>query len=793
MKRTSIFDTAYWKNLTPDAEKALDKAGFSRRNFLRGAGALIVGFSMAPAVKKLEAQSSGFPTAVIPVGQVDSWVAIAQDGSVTTYSGKCDFGQGFRTVQHQLVAEELDIPFESVKMIICDTSITPDQGVSSGSQGHPTQFGSSAFRQALATAREALFQMASDALKVPVAQLSAENGSIMVTADPSRSMNYGQLLNGKRFGLTINAKAVPKDPAKYKILGTSVPRLDIPPKITGEFQYVQNVRVPGMVHGKVVRPPQPGAHVVSVNKASVAGMPGNVQVVVVQDFVGVVADNEWAALQAAGALEVTWTDGDPLPDQADLYNYMRKQPSRDSYLVLTTDVDAQLKAATRVVSATYMHPFQMHGSLGTSCAVADVRGTGANSTATIWSSTQGVYPQRDSVAQVLDIPNQNIRVIFVEGSGCYGLNGADTVCFDAAVLSQAVGKPVRLQYTRKDEMAGAESFGPAYVIDLKAGLDSQGRIMAWDYEGFTFAKGNRPAANAAANIVSGSLLGFNLAVFVPAAGTPPTTYSNNGNSASSYGAGCVGSSCGGTGSIKSERVLTHTLFSPFFTGPLRSPNRLQNTFANESFIDEVAAAVKADPVEYRLRHLTDQRLMDVLNAAAKAYGWDSRPSPKAGNPKTGVVSGRGVSCVFYEGANGYCALVAEVEVDQDSGVVVVKRMSTSGDSGPISNPDGLRNQMEGGAMQAMSRALKEEVKWNEFGITSIHWRAFPVYQFGDVLPVIDTVLINRPDKPQMGAGETTITIVAAAIANAIFDATGARIRQVPFTPARVLAALTARG
>jgi CO/xanthine dehydrogenase Mo-binding subunit len=775
--------------MTEEAYAALCQAGFSRRDFFKGLGALIVSFRMAG---DLEAQTGDVQPRATPLNQVDSWIAIAQDGSVTGYAGKCDFGQGFKTVQYQLVAEELSVPLERVTMVICDTALCPDQGVSSGSQGHPTQFGPSALRQALATARQALFQMAATKFNKTVEELDVADGVIFLKLDTSQRVGYGDLIGGKTFHLTIDSKAVPKDPSQYTILGTSVPRVDIPDKATGRFQYVQQVRLPGMLHGKVVRPPMPGAKVISVDESSVKGLPGNVKVVVKNDFVGVVADRQYEALQAAQALQVKWSDGDALPNQADLYSYMRKQPSRDAYTVKASDVDEKLKAAAKVVSATYLYPFQMHGSIGTSCAVADVRSSGESRTATIWSATQGVYPQRDSVALVLGIPKENVRVIYTEGSGCYGLNGADTVCYDAALLSQAVGKPVRVQYTRADEMTGAESFGPAYVIDLRAGVDDKGGITAWDYEAWTFNKGNRPNATTPGNIITGALAGFPTPPLVPAAAGDPAAFNNNGNAASSYGSGCVGSTCGGTGTVQSERVLTHTISSPFFTGPLRSPNRLQNTFANESFLDEIAAAVQADPVQYRLQHLSDQRLIDVVKGAAEAANWDTRPSPKPGNAKTGVVTGRGIACVLYEGNNGYCALVAEVQVDQDSGIISVTRFVASQDSGPVSNPDGLRNQMEGGAMQGMSRALREEVRWDDQGLLTNDWRSYKVYQFGDPLPKIETVLINRLDKPQTGAGECTITIVAAAIGNAVFDATGVRLRQVPFTPARVLAALQAR-
>lgn len=765
---------------------ALNYTDFSRRGFLKGMGALVVGFKMAP---DLSAQATGTtkPTAV---DRVDSWIVVGEDETVTAYAGKCDFGQGFRTVQHQLVADELDIPIDRVSMVICDTSVCPDQGVSSGSQGHPTQFGpGNALRQALATARDALLQMASAEMRVAMDQLVIDAGFIYAKSDTARrnGISFGRLIGKRQFNLSVNARAVPKDPKDYKILGLSIQRYDIPTKVTGEFQYVQHVRVPGMKHGKVVRPPLPGAKLVSVDESSVSRLPGNVKVVVKNDFVGVVADKEWFAIQAAEALKVTWSEGATLPNQAELYDWIRKQPTRDAFTVRTTDVDENLSKAARVIKATYMHPFQKHGSLGTSCAVADIKAT----TGTIWCSSQGVYPQRDSVARILGLTNTNIRVIYVEGSGCYGINGADNVAYDAAILSQGVGAPVRVQYSRATELVAAENFGPAFSMDVSAGLDASGNMIVWDYTAWTVAKGGRPNANTPGNIITGALAGFATPALVPAAGTNPTAFNNGGNSACSYGAGLINGVANGTGKVRSERVLTRTAESPFFTGPLRSPARLQHTFAHESFIDEVAAAVKADPVEYRIRHLADERLIACLKGAADAYGWDTRPSPR-GNEKVGKARGRGISCCLYEGDNGYCALVCEVEVDQATGVVSVLRLSIAGESGPISNPDGFANQLQGGALQGIGRALREEATWTNAGLRGTDWTRYRSYQFGDVIPEMDTVMIDRKDKEQMGAGESTITLSGSALANAIFDATGARIRQIPFTPARVLAALRAR-
>jgi CO/xanthine dehydrogenase Mo-binding subunit len=479
-----------------------------------------------------------------------------------------------------------------------------------------------------------------------------------------------------------------------------------------------------------------------------------------------------------------------LPSHRDFYEHLRNEKAtRDTFLVNSKDVDAKLASAASVVKATYLHPYQMHGSIGSSCAVADVRGNSA----TIWSATQSVYPQRNSTAMLLGLPPENVRVIFTRGSGCYGLNGADTVSYDAALLSQAVARPVRVQLMRKDEMAW-ENYGFAFVIDQRAGLDAEGSIIAWDYEGWSAALGNRPGNDAPGNVVTGFLAGFEPAAFVPRAPAPdPAGAFNNGNnSAPSYVVGCVGDACRGSGTIRSERVLSHRLKGLFWTGPLRSPERLQNTFAHESFMDEIAARVKADPVAYRLRHLSNPRIIDVVKAAAKAADWDTRPSPRPGIRRTGIVSGRGIACVGYEGENGYSGMVAEVDVNQDRGTIDVKRLVVAQDCGPISSPDGLKNQTEGGALQGLSRALMEEVTWDDQKVTSVDWKSYHSMDLGSKVPKIETVLINRAAEEATGAGETAITVVAAAIGNAIYDATGARVRQVPFTPERVKAALAAR-
>jgi nicotinate dehydrogenase subunit B len=774
----------------------------SRRHFIKASGALIVGFTATqltePFARASEsAARAGFGISEMGWGQgpfdthgshidpekLDSWLAVASDGTVTAYTGKCDLGQGMFTVQTQLVAEELCVPIAKVKLIQCDTSITPDQGTTSGSQSSPVNFNTRNLSQAAATAREALIAMAARKLGVGVDQLMVEDG--LVRAKTGEHVSYAELVGGRHFEIPVSASAKRRSPDEWKVLGKPVPSMDRVALMTGTFEFVHNVHVPGMVHGRVVRPPEIGATVVSVDEKSVQHIPGLIQVVVRKNFIGVVAEKQWQATQAAQSLQVVWKPGPGLPPQKDFYDYLRKQPSSDAMLVNSQDVADKLKSAAHVLQATYFYPYQAHGSMGSSCAVADIQ----EHRATIWSPTQSVYPTQHGISALTGLLLDSVRVIFVRGSGCYGLNAADTVSFDAALLSQAVRRPVRVQLTRSDEFI-SENYGSACVIQQQAGLDAGGAIAVWDCETWAVSFGGRPGYDRPGNVITGMLAGFPPDTIAPrGAAEPAGELSNRNNAVPSYMAGCIHGKCGGEGSIRSERVLTHTVNSPFFTGPLRSPVRLQNTFAHESFMDEISAFVKADPAAFRLQHLQGSRLIDVVEAAAKVANWQARPSPNPGTSRTGTATGRGIACVAYEGDNGYAALVAEVEVDQTSGHVQVKRFVVAHDCGPISNPDGLRNQIEGGLLQGMSRALGEEITWDERKVTSANWATYHSLYLGTKVPVIEIALIDHPTGKAMGAGETAITIAAAAIGNAIFDATGARLRQVPFTPERVKAAL----
>ena len=760
----------------------------SRREFLKGCGALIVSFGAASVIGFPSSAQGPFgthPSHIDPT-KLDSWLAVASDGTITAFTGKCDFGQGMLTAQTQLVAEELCVAIGRVKLIQCDTSVAPDQGTTSGSQSTPTNFNSENLALAAATAREALLSMAAQALGESSDGLTVNNG--VITGKTGR-FRYEELVGNKQFNIPLSVRAKRRAPAEWTILGKPIPSLDRPALMTGQFEFVQHVRLPHMLHGRVVRPPAMGATVSNVDERSVRDIPGLTKVVVRKDFVAVVAETQYQAVLAASKLVVRWNPGPELPEQGTFFEYLQKLPSHDVLSVDSGDVATQLTGASRVASARYTYPYQMHGSVGTSCAVADVRPDGA----TVWSATQSVYPTRSILAKLLGLGAESVRVIYVRGSGCYGLNGADAVSFDAALLSQAVGRPIRLQYSRQDEMMW-ENFGSACVVEQRAGMTQDGRIVAWDRENWVASLGDRPGYEQPGNVISGMLAGYSPETPKPSPAQAPTgKFRNQSNHVPDYFAGRVGAVCGGGGNVRSERVLTHTVRSPFFTGPLRSPLRIQNTFANECFMDELSALAKSDPVAFRLRHLTDSRTIAVLTTAAEASSWRARPSPNLNVSGSGVLSGRGIACVAYEGGNGYAALVAEVEVNLVSGTVRPTHFVVALDCGPISNPDGLRSQTEGGILQGMSRSLVEEVTWNHTRVTSVDWETYRSLHLDYQMPSIEIVFVTPVGVPASGAGETAITVTPAAIGNAIFDATGLRLRHIPFTPARVKAAATEAG
>ena len=748
----------------------------SRRDFLKGSGALIVAFSvpLGAGATRARAATAAIGPALIDATLIDSWVIVGQDGRVTIHVGKVELGTGLRTAQMQIAADELDVPLKSIDLLESDTWLTPDQGTTSGSQSIKTNY-RAGLRQACAEARKALIDLGAQKLGVPANTLTTREGSVVSATDSSKRATYGELIGGQRFNLKITGRAPLKKPSELKVVGQSIRHVDIDAKVKSKQEYIQNVKVPGMLHGRVVRPPGINAKLVSVDGFP-KKIPDLVKVVVQKNFVGVVARSEIGAIRAAETLKVTWNDPGGAPKSHDeLYAQMQTQPAQSRLLASYGSVDKALAGAAKVLEATYYYPYQLHGSMGPSCAIADVKADEA----TVWSPTQGVYPLRAAVARVLGFRDQQVHVIYKEGSGCYGLNGADTASVDAALLSKAVGAPVRVQWMRSDEHVW-EHYGNPMVMKVKGGLDADGDLIAWDYESISAGRGGRPGNIGAANLPTGALIGLTLAPVRASAPTFPPLGADTSNTEAGY-------LQDEEGLVPNGRVIAKSVSSQFFTGPLRSPARIQNTFANESFIDELAAEVGVDPVTYRLRYVGDERLRDVIEVAAKAADWELRNSPKPAS-KGDIATGRGFAAMQYEGIDGYAGIVCEVEVNKKTGKVRVTRVVVSHDVGIIINPGGLKAQIEGNVVHGVSRALKEEVVLDGKTSKSKDWESYQVLRFTE-LPQIKIALISRPNHPPTGSGENAMTAIPPAVANAIFDATGARIRRLPLTPARVKAAI----
>src|SRR6266550_4141626 len=747
----------------------------NRRQFLKGTGALIVSFNLFPS-SPLFGQSTVGPGIDADPTQLDSWLAIAPDGTVTVFTGKVDLGTGVETALAQIVAEELDVPFSRIHMIGLDTAKAINQGTTAGSRS--IERGGPQLRQAAASARQELLKLAAARLNSTPEKLAVKDGVVSVTGDTRKTVSYGQLIGGKQFNAKITAtgtgwdmKVAPevraKDFKEYKVVGTSQKRIELPSKLTGEFVYAHDVRVPGMLHGRVVRPPTITSKPASIDDSTAKTVRGFVKVVQEGSFVGVVAESEWAAIKAAKALKVTWTQPQTkMPASADeVFAILKNTKSlRDQVTVNKGNPDTALAQASKTYEATYCWPFQMHGMMGPSCAVADV----GKDQATIYTGTQGSFETRKAVSELLGFPEKNVRVLYREASGSYGRMGADDVSEDAALLSRAVGKPVRVQWMRDDEH-GWEPKGPAQLDLVRAGVDPQGKIIAWDFSDRSFPL--TAASGRGLRLLASRQIGMK-----------PTA---DGNSNGTQGGGEIYA-------FENQKCMAPLIpwvqadETPLRTGYLRAPGDIGRCFASESFMDEIAADQRIDPVQFRMRYLgANKRGAEALTAVAKQARWQERPSPAAVSTEAKAI-GRGVA--VSNRANTICGAVAEVEVDKSTGDVAVKRFILSHDCGLIINPDGLKNQIEGNIIQGVSRALMEEVKFDSSGIKTLDWSTYPVIRFPKV-PEIDIVLINRPEMPALGGGEPSSAPIAAAIANAIFDAVGIRLREAPFTPERVLAGL----
>ncbi len=642
---------------------------------------------------------------------------------VTAFSGKVELGTGTLTALAQIVAEELDVPMERVHMVMGDTQRTPNEGYTAGSM--TVQASGSALRLAAAEARRFLLEMASSKLDAAISELVIDNGTISMRGHAERKITYAALMGGKLFHRAVPEDGQVKPPDSYRLVGTSIGRVDLPLKITGQSAFIQDVRVPGMLHARVVRPPSVNAKFISMDEASVKNVPGIIRIFRRGNFIGVIAEREEQAILAAKSLKVNWEEAPSLPRMADLYKHLRALPALEQPLTDPVDLEAAFGRSAQQFHAEYFQPYQAHASIGPSCAVADVRGNEV----TVWASTPGPYPLRGALSQLLDVPEDNIHLVFVEGAGSYGQNGSDDVAADAVILSQAVGKPVRVQWSREEEFVW-EPKAPAMVMEVRAGLDAKGDILAWDYHAWSPTHVARPR-------MAEQLLVYQL-MNSRKAPAPRFSFGAERNARTNY-------------TFPNQRVVIHWLEeSPLRGSSFRSLGGAENTFANESFMDELAFAAQQDPAQFRLRYLQDSRCRAVLEAALEKANWDTRPSP---HPKQeGLAEGRGLAFARYENDQAIVACVAFVKVDTATGIVRVPRVVVAHDCGLIINPDGVKNQIEGNIVQSLSRALKEEVKFDEFRVTSVDWETYPILKFSEV-PEIDIVLLNRPDQPALGAGE----------------------------------------
>jgi len=722
----------------------------SRRDFLKGSGALVVTFAVAPRL-------AGAAVKTVALDQVDGFVAIDGAGMVTIYSGKVDLGTGTDTALAQMAAEELGVAMASVKLVTGDTLLTSDQGITWGSL--TIQSGGMQIRRACATAREALLEQAASKLGAQPGELGVKDG-VVTDRSGAKQVAYGELIGNQRFQLKVNDKVPLRDPAQYTIVGKPIPRIDIPDKLTGRFTYMQDFKLAHMVHARVVRPTAIKASLQSFSDAECKKIPGYLRSVRKGNFLAVVARNEWAAIKAAGAMRASWSNWQGLPDKAQLWEEVRAtRIARDENLQSVGNSAQALAGAAEQLKATFDFAVHTHGSIGPSCAVAELK----DGKLTVWTASQATHLLRKQLARMLDLPEQNIRCVYLEGAGCYGRNGHEDAAADAALIAMEANAPVRVQWSRADEH-GWDPKGPPMLFDFRGAVDTSGSIVAWESEQFA----PETAKPFAVTLVAAELAGL------PKDDAFPGNI--HGSLAIPY-------------DVPNVTVTAHCLAeTPFRPSWIRSPGRMQNTFANECFIDQLAAAAGADPLEFRIRHLKDARGHDALERLRKLASWTPRTRPTGGAGE--LAKGRGVSYVKYELVRTYVAVVADVEVNRRTGEIRVERFYVAHDCGQIINPDGLRNQIEGNIIQTTSRTLIEDLQWNRSAVTSLEWQGYPILRFPD-LPEVLIELIDRPREAPWGAGEPASAVVPAAISNAVYDAIGIRLRSVPFTPEKVLAKLHA--
>ena len=729
----------------------------TRREFTSGLGAIVVAFSLDPKLA-LAQQPAPLPGSLAQNRMLDAWIRINAEGTATIFPGKVELGQGITTALTQIAAEELDLPLARVRVLTTDTSRSPNEGVTAGSQS--IEYGGTALRLASAEVRGILIDLAAKRLGVAADTLTVADGTIG-SAD-GRKVTYGELAAEVDLHREATAKVAPKLPAAHKIVGKSSPRFDIPNKVTGGVAYVQDMRLPGMVHGRIVRPPRPGSKLDSVDVAAVKAMPGVIAVVRDGSFLGVVAEREEQAIKARQALikSAKWTLGPELPDPAKIYDVLLALPAED---IVISDKQAPMPEGAKVIEVIYRKPYMAHASIGPSCALAEFK----DGKMTVWTHSQGVFPLRNHLSLGLKLPIADIRCIHAEGSGCYGHNGADDVGLDAALLARAVApRPVRLQWMRDDEF-GWEPYGPAMIMRAKAAL-ADGKIVDWNYELWSNTHSTRPTEPGGNNLLASWYLA-EAQNQAPPRTIPQPAGGGDRNAIPLY-------------DFPRQRVVHHFIKEmPLRVSALRTLGAYSNVFAIESFVDELARVANADPIAFRLAHMKDPRARAVIETVAKKANWKEGA---AGDGRRG----RGIGFAKYKNLSVYVAVIAEIEVDPASGVIKVPRAVAVADAGQIINPDGLANQIEGGIIQSTSWTLHEQVRFDRDGIISRDWQGYPILTMHDV-PHVEVELIDRPAEKPLGSGEGSQGPTVAAIVNAFANATGKRIRELPLTPDRVKAAL----
>jgi nicotinate dehydrogenase subunit B len=734
----------------------------SRRGFIAGGGALIVSFSLVPRLLPAEgpqdaakgAKPGKLPGSLEGDPMLDSWIRVNANGTVTVFTGKVELGQGIKTALIQVAAEELVIEPRRIELVTAETGRTPNEQYTAGSQSMSDS--GTAILNAAAQVRAILLGLAAARLNVPAAELTVQNGA--VRAGSGRSVTYGELVTGQELHVRAEPRSVLRDPGSRTVMGKSLPRVDIPPKLAGTAIYVHDLRLPDMVHARVIRPPSYGARLAALKTADVGKLPGLLKVVRDGSYLAVIAEREYQAITAMRALAAAaqWTEQATLP--ADAYSQLQRLPSQDDVIMEGRGAAAGAGA----IEATYRRPYQIHGAIGPSCAVGLYR----DGAVTIWTHSQGVYPLRQAIAEMLRLPDERVRCIHMEGSGCYGHNAADDAGADAALIAVAFpGRPVRVQLMREQEHAW-EPFGSAMVSTARARVDGSGRISGWHYEVWSGAHSSRPGP--AGNLAPARMLQAPFEQPVPKP-IPQPTGGGDRNAIPYY-------------RIEGARVVHHFLPAvPLRVSALRALGAYHNVFAIESFMDELAKAARVDPVEFRLRHLEDPRALAVIRTAAERFGWAGYRRERR--------RGRGIAFARYKNLAAYAAVACEVEVERETGRVRMTRAVAAVDSGEAVNPDGIRSQIEGGIIQSMSWTLYESVTFNSTRITSLDWASYPILRMPDLPDAVEVHVLNRPGQPFLGTGEAAQGPAAAAIANAVADATGVRVRELPLTARRVKAAI----